>query len=464
MIKIKFGTDGWRAIIADEYTVENVRRVTAGTARWMNEKGYKTVVVGHDCRFGGEMFLKATTEVFCHHGIKVLYAKDFVSTPMISLGVVKLKADLGIVITASHNPPSYNGYKLKSNFGGPSSPDDISEVENLIPDTWEVRTQTFDECVAGNKASLVPLEDMYVEHAEASFDLNLIRNSGIKVAYDAMYGAGQRAMLRLLPDVIALHCDANPSFRGQAPEPIAKNLTELSELIASDPAISLGIANDGDADRIGMFDSNGRFVDSHHILLLLLMYQYKYKKLTGEVVVTFSVTDKMRELANKYGLACEITKIGFKYIAEIMTRRDVLVGGEESGGLAVKGHIPERDGIWIGLMILEFMALTKKSLEELIQDLYDEVGTFWFDRDDLHITEEQKQNVIKACKEGQYRSFGNDVVQSTEDLDGYKFIYGNERWIMIRPSGTEPVLRVYAQGKNEADTRAMLDAARATIL
>jgi len=464
MIKIKFGTDGWRAIIADEYTVENVRRVTAGTARWMNEKGYKTVVVGHDCRFGGEMFLKATTEVFCHHGIKVLYAKDFVSTPMISLGVVKLKADLGIVITASHNPPSYNGYKLKSNFGGPSSPDDISEVENLIPDTWEVRTQTFDECVTGNKASLVPLEDMYVEHAEASFDLNLIRNSGIKVAYDAMYGAGQRAMLRLLPDVIALHCDANPSFRGQAPEPIAKNLTELSELIASDPAISLGIANDGDADRIGMFDSNGRFVDSHHILLLLLMYQYKYKKLTGEVVVTFSVTDKMRELANKYGLSCEITKIGFKYIAEIMTRRDVLVGGEESGGLAVKGHIPERDGIWIGLMILEFMALTKKSLEELIQDLYDEVGTFWFDRDDLHITEEQKQNVIKACKEGQYRSFGNDVVQSTEDLDGYKFIYGNERWIMIRPSGTEPVLRVYAQGKNEADTRAMLDDARATIL
>ncbi|HQP78172.1 MAG TPA: phosphoglucomutase/phosphomannomutase family protein, partial [Saprospiraceae bacterium] len=178
----------------------------------------------------------------------------------------------------------------------------------------------------------------------------------------------------------------------------------------------------------------------------------------------FSVTDKMRELANKYGLPCEITKIGFKYIAEIMTTRDVLVGGEESGGLAVKGHIPERDGIWIGLMILEFMASTGKSLEALIQELYEEVGAFWFDRDDLHISEQQKQNVIKACKEGQYTSFGPNKVISTEDLDGFKYIFGDERWVMIRPSGTEPVLRVYAQGKDVADTRNMLDAVKTTIL
>jgi len=464
MVNIKFGTDGWRAIIADTYTVENVKRVAAGTAKWMVSKQYQVVVIGHDCRFGGEMFLKAITEVFCFHGIKVLYALDFVSTPMVSLGVVKLKADLGIVITASHNPPSYNGYKLKSHFGGPSSPAEISEVENLIPEIWETPTESFETYVKNGQATSVPLEDMYVEHAEASFDLNLIRNSGLKVAYDAMYGAGQRAMLRLLPDVIPLHCEYNPSFMGQAPEPIGKNLLQLSELIKSDPSISLGIANDGDADRIGMYDSNGTFVDSHHILLLLLMYQYKYKNLKGEVVVTFSVTDKMREMAIKYGLPYEITKIGFKYIAEIMTQRDVLVGGEESGGLAVKGHIPERDGIWIGLMILEFMASTGKSLEELIQELYDEVGAFWFDRDDLHITEEVKQGVIKACKEGKYTSFGNEKVISTEDLDGFKFIFGIERWVMIRPSGTEPVLRVYAQGKDVKDTRSILDAVKKTIL
>ncbi|HRP84296.1 MAG TPA: phosphoglucomutase/phosphomannomutase family protein, partial [Saprospiraceae bacterium] len=358
----------------------------------------------------------------------------------------------------------YNGYNLKSHFGGPSSPADITSVENLIPDEWNTTTATFEDYVQQNMAQEVPLEDIYVNHAESCFDLDLIRNSGLKIAYDAMYGAGQRAMLRLLPDVMALHCDDNPSFRGQAPEPIAKNLKELSELISSKDDISIGLANDGDADRIGMFDSKGKFVDAHHILLLLLLYQYKYKKLTGEVVITFSVTDKMRELANKYGLPCEITKIGFKYIAEIMTTRDVLVGGEESGGLAVKGHIPERDGIWIGLMILEFMASTGKSLEALIQELYEEVGAFWFDRDDLHISEQQKQNVIKACKEGQYTSFGPNKVISTEDLDGFKYIFGDERWVMIRPSGTEPVLRVYAQGKDVADTRNMLDAVKTTIL
>ena len=464
MVNIKFGTDGWRAIIADTYTIYNVRRVAAGTAKWMNSKGYSTVVVGHDCRFGGEMFLKAITEIFCFHGIKVLYALDFVSTPMVSLGVIKLKADLGIVITASHNPPSYNGYKLKSHFGGPSSPAEITEVENLIPESWDTPTPSFETYVNQGLASSVPLEDMYVSHAEACFDLNLIRKSGLKIAYDAMYGAGQRAMLRLLPDVLPLHCEYNPSFMGQAPEPIGKNLQELAKLIQSDDSIALGIANDGDADRIGMYDGNGKFVDSHHILLLLLLYQYKYKKLTGEVVVTFSVTDKMRELAIKYGLPYEITKIGFKYIAEIMTTRDVLVGGEESGGLAVKGHIPERDGIWIGLMILEFMASTNKSLEELIQELYDEVGAFWFDTDDLHITEEIKQDVIHSCKVGKYTSFGKDVIIATEDLDGYKFIFGNERWVMIRPSGTEPVLRVYAQGKDATDTRTILDAVKATIL
>lgn len=464
MSKIKFGTDGWRAIIADEYTVNNVRRITAGTALWMQSKNYNSVVIGHDCRFGGEMFLKTAVEVFAFYHIKVFYAKGLVSTPMVSLGVVNLKADLGIVITASHNPPSYNGYKLKSNFGGPSSPADIKAVEDLIPDHWNENYTPFDALTQNVEAELVPLEDMYVAHATASFDLDLIKNSGIKVAYDAMYGAGQKAMLRILPDVIHLHCDENPSFRGQAPEPILKNLTELSALIAGDDTISIGIANDGDADRIGMFDSKGKFVDSHHILLLLLFYLYKFKGQTGEVVITFSVTDKMRDLAEKYGLKCEITKIGFKYIAEIMTERDVLVGGEESGGLAVKGHIPERDGIWIGLMILEFMASTGKSLEQLISDLYDEIGTFWFDRDDLHITDSQKNQVIENCQNNIYSSFGDNKIMQTETLDGFKFLFGNQRWVMIRPSGTEPVLRVYAQGKDVADTRSILDAVKSTIL
>ena len=270
-------------------------------------------------------------------------------------------------------------------------------------------------------------------------------------------------MRKLLPDAVLLHCDDNPSFRGQAPEPIHRNLTELSETIANDPKITLGIANDGDADRIGMYDEDGNFVDSHHILLLLLLYMHHYKGENGKVVITFSVTDKMKKLAELYGLECEVTKIGFKYIAEIMAQEDVVVGGEESGGLAVKGHIPERDGIWIGLMILEFMAKTGKSIKELIQEVYDLVGPFSFDRDDLRLKEEEKQAIIANCKAENYTSFGDYKIQSIETVDGFKFNLSDDTWVMIRPSGTEPVLRVYAQAPDAAEVRKVLNATHTTL-
>ncbi|HMX86340.1 MAG TPA: phosphoglucomutase/phosphomannomutase family protein, partial [Saprospiraceae bacterium] len=223
-------------------------------------------------------------------------------------------------------------------------------------------------------------------------------------------------------------------------------------------------ANDGDADRIGMYDDEGNFVDSHHLLLLLLLYLHKYKGMTGEVIVTFSVTDKMKKMAELFGLPFTTKKIGFKYIAEFMLDHDVLVGGEESGGLAVKGHIPERDGIWIGLTIMEFMAKTGKSIRELIREVYDLVGAFSTDRYDLHITEEQKQSVIKACKENLYKTFGKYQVSRVEDLDGYKYYLDDERWVMIRPSGTEPVLRVYSQAPTHEEAIEILEQTKKTIL
>ena len=238
----------------------------------------------------------------------------------------------------------------------------------------------------------------------------------------------------------------------------------LSQIIKDSPDIGLGIANDGDADRIGMFDQEGNFVDSHHILLLLLLYQCKYRKQTGKVVITFSVTDKMRKLADHFGLEVEVTKIGFKYIAEIMANEDVVVGGEESGGLAVKGHIPERDGIWIGLMIMEFMAMTGKSIRELIMEVYEIVGTFSYERDDLHLKEEQKQAIIEKCRTEPFQAFGHFRVESIQTTDGFKFILGDDQWVMIRPSGTEPVLRVYAEAKDSSVARAILDATHATVL
>lgn len=462
-MKIKFGTDGWRAIIAKEYTTAGVQRVSEAAARWMIEKKMSKVVIGHDCRFGGEMFLQTAAQVFAHFGIQTIVAKDFVSTPMVSLGVVKTKADLGVVITASHNPPSYNGYKLKSSFGGPTIPKEIEEVESIIPDTPIGKLAPFEEFVENGKVEYVDLEQMYIDHVIANFDLDLIKNSGLKVAYDAMYGAGQNVMKRLFPDAALLHCEDNPSFMGQAPEPIHRNLQELSQYIKDHDDVNIGIANDGDADRIGMYDENGNFVDSHHILLLLLYYLKEYKKMDGKVIVTFSVTNKMKQLADHYGLDLTVTKIGFKYIAEIMIDEDVLVGGEESGGLAIKGHIPERDGIWIGLTILEFMAATGKSINDLIGDIYDKVGSFKFDRDDLHITDSKKLAIINRCKSGEIKSIGGKNVIGTETIDGYKFYLSDHQWVMVRPSGTEPVLRVYAQDQDDAKVRILLDEAHIAL-
>ena len=464
MNKIKFGTDGWRAIIAKDYTVENVRRVSEATADWILKNGGNSAVIGYDCRFAGKMFAETTAGVLASKGIKSILSDRFASTPMVSLATLKTNSTLGVVITASHNPPDYNGYKLKSSLGGPMIPAQIAEVEALIPDTASTPVMSVEQAQAEGLLEYMDLEQMYIDHVEANFDMDLIRNAGIKLAYDAMYGAGQSAVKRLLPDSVFLHCEVNPSFNGQAPEPIHRNLTELSNTIKNDPSIHAGLANDGDADRIGMYDENGNFVDSHRLLLLLLKYKKEYKKEDGKVVVTFSVTDKMKTLAEHYDLDFEVTKIGFKYIAEIMTHTDLLVGGEESGGLAVKGHIPERDGIWMGLLILEFMAKTGKSLTELLEEIYAIVGPFEYDRDDLHLAESKKQEIIEKCKAGSITSIGSYPIIGTQDIDGYRFILDEGKWVMIRPSGTEPVLRVYAQGSTHEEVRRILDATHTSLL
>lgn len=463
MSVIKFGTDGWRAIIAKDYTVDNVKRVSEATAQWMLKNDMKQVVIGYDCRFGGEMFSHTSASVFGNFGIKVLLSRDFVSTPMVSLAVVKTESDLGVVITASHNPPSYNGFKLKSKFGGPTIPKEIAEVEAIIPENPLGSMPPLKELEENGLVSYIDMEDMYIKHVEANFDLEAIRSSSIKLAYDAMYGAGQNVIRKLFPESELIHCEYNPSFYGQAPEPIHRNLGVLSKTIKESTEINLGLANDGDADRIGMYDGNGDFVDSHHILLLLLYYLKEFKEYSGKVIVTFSVTDKMKKLAELYGFEVIVTKIGFKYIAEIMIEEDVIVGGEESGGLAVKGHIPERDGIWIGLMIMEFMAKSGKSMTDLIQEIYDKVGSFHCDRDDLHITEDLKKEIIDNCANDRISSIGDQKVLSVEKIDGYKFYLSDDEWIMIRPSGTEPVLRVYAQAPNKEKVREILDAGHLTL-
>ena len=466
MSKIKFGTDGWRATIAQEFTVDNVARVTMGLALWLKKNFPKepSVVVGHDCRFAGELFSETVAKVLVSQGIKVHLAKGFVSTPMVSLGTLRMKASMGVIITASHNPPSYNGYKLKGSHGGPLIPEEVQEVEDLIPGSNGINLAAVDLKKAESDGLLLPiaLEDMYVEHVEKSFDLAAIRNSGLKLGYDAMYGAGQRVIPRILPGVALLHCDHNPGFHGQAPEPIHRNLLEFSKFIPAH-GIQCGLATDGDADRIGLYNGKGEFVDSHHIILLLIHYLVKYKKFTGKVVVATSTTPKVERLCKHYGLEYQVTKIGFKWIAGIMITDDVLLGGEESGGIAIKGHIPERDGIWMGLTIWEFMAKSGKSLDDLVQEVYAITGPFAYERNDLHITEAIKQRVLKACEAGEYKGFGPYAVRKLDTMDGYKYFLDNEEWLMIRASGTEPVLRLYAGGTTMEDALKILAACRETI-
>ncbi|MCX8142757.1 MAG: phosphoglucomutase/phosphomannomutase family protein [Bacteroidia bacterium] len=467
MTKIKFGTDGWRAIIADDFTVENVARVTEGVAKWLLKHFTKpSVVVGYDCRFGGKLFTETIAKVLVHHHIKVIMDKQFVSTPMISLATLKNNASLGIIITASHNPPEYNGYKLKGKYGGPLLPEKIEEVEALIPDTIKTDYKYTSLKNAEDKGLLVyqNFEDLYYNHVTQHFDLNAIKNSGLKFAYDSMYGAGQNIMYRLFPYIVHLHKQYNPSFYGQAPEPILRNLQEFQKFIQKHGHINCGLCTDGDADRIGLFDSKGNFVDSHHIILLLIKYLAEVKKYKGKIVTATSTTPRVHKLAKHLGLEVITVPIGFKHIAKYMITDDVLLGGEESGGIAIKGHIPERDGIWMGLTIWEYMAKSQKTLEELIQDVYKITGKFAYYRYDLHIDEDLKQRIISNCKAGKYTSFGKYKVVAVDTLDGYKYYLNNEQWVMLRASGTEPLLRIYGESDTHQHVIELLDTVKEIVL
>jgi len=303
-----------------------------------------------------------------------------------------------------------------------------------------------------------------VGYLDKKFDFAALSKSPFKLAYDAMYGAGQNVVRRVLPNAVLLHCEDNPGFKGQAPEPLDRNLKELATTIRTTPELKIGLATDGDADRIGLYDEDGNFVDAHHIILLLIHYLHKYKGMSGKVVVAFSVTDRVKRMCEAYELPIEVTPIGFKYISELMVHEDVLVGGEESGGIAVKGHIPERDGIFDGLEIYEFMTKTGKTLKELCQEVYDVVGTFFYDRNDLHIENDKKNAIIEKATKNEYKAFGKYNFNRIETIDGIKYHLDNGGWVMLRASGTEPLLRVYAEGNSKEETADILEEVKKTIL
>ncbi len=455
---LKFGTDGWRAIVGDTYTLDNLARVGAATAAWLHAttSGRPKVVLGHDTRFEGRAFAEHVARVFVASGVDVIFGTDFTPTPAISWATKEYGCQAGIVLTASHNPPAWNGFKIKSASGGPAVPSQIAEVEALIPDSVRLDLPDFDNAFI----TLVDIKSDYLGMLRSRIDLDAIWESGIRVAHDAMYGAAQGLFEELLgrDRVVALHAELNPGFGGTPPEPIERNLAELPVAVV-DNGCAAGIANDGDADRIGMVDDLGRTVDSHRLLALLVWYLHEQRGLRGDVVKTFSTTDMLDRMTSEYGLRLHTTPIGFKYICEFFLDGDVLVGGEESGGIAVKGHLPERDGIYVGLLILEMMAHSGRKLSELVDMLSDRFGPLAYHRADAHTSTERKEAALRRLvDEGGLSVINGYPVVSLETMDGFKH-RTEEGWLLVRPSGTEPVLRIYAEAGTSESARAMVASA-----
>ncbi len=447
MSDIKFGTDGWRAIIADGYTFHNLNIVTQATGRWISDEKITQngVVIGYDSRFLSKKFARYSASVFAAMDIPVRISNSITPTPAVSLAAKQYNA-AGIVITASHNPPEYNGFKIKAPFGGSATPDQIAGVEQkLKEDIRPLRVENFKSYLKSGQIRVVDFTLEYIRDIQNKIDLDAIRRSKIKIAHDPMYGAGQGVVKRLLADqVVEIRSEINPSFGGIAPEPIISKLDPLSEIVVNE-GCAVGLANDGDADRIGMMDEKGNFVDSHRILSLLVEYLHREKGLTGTIVKTFSTTNMLEKQAAEYGLDIETTPIGFKYIAEIILNGDVLVGGEESGGLAAKGHIPERDGIYIGLLITEMMVKTGKKLSQLVEELFQEYGPHAYFRNDMNTDEKKKNAMMAYCKNKKLDHIGGLNVVSWQNTDGIKHIMEDGSWLLVRPSGTEPVLRIYSE-------------------
>lgn len=455
---VKFGTDGWRGIIADTYTFENVRRVALATALvFKNHPKIKNgIIIGYDTRFQSKEFAHAAAEVFGNQNIKTYITDSFVTTPTVSLLARDLNCTLGVMITASHNPFQYNGYKLKDEFGGSMDPDEIAKIELELKNISEVSPgKSFTELLETGIVEYYSGNDYYLNYLKNKISIDIIKKGGLKIIYDAMYGAGQNIINKFI-EIKQLHGEVNPSFGKNAPEPVEKNLTEICGDMKSG-TYNIGIVTDGDADRIAIIDEKGEFLDAQKTFALLLRYLYEKKGLRGKVVRGFSTSELIRKYCEKNKIELATVPIGFKHISKIMITDDVLIGAEESGGIGIKGHLPERDGIYNGMLYLEMLAEFGKSISDLKKELDEEFGKYFYKRNDVRTTEEKKLKTLDSCKAMKAGDeIGGKKINSVEDLDGFKFFFDNG-WIIIRASGTEPLLRIYCETTETDNTDEILE-------
>lgn len=450
---IKFGTDGWRAVIAEDFTFENVRMVAQALADYLDDQSEdKRVAVGYDFRFLSEDFARAVAEVLAANGITVFLSPRACPTPHVSYYVRKHNLPIGVVITASHNPYAYNGLKIKERFGGSASVQTTRQIENFIGKN-PVRTMPLREAKTAGRVIETPLDEGYSRFMESIVDIAAIRESSLTVVVDSMNGVGGRLLERWVASptchVKTLRPGRDPLFGGRAPEPKEEYLDVLRDAVLQEGAV-VGLATDGDGDRSGGIHRDGSLFTPLEMIALLALYLIEERKQTGALVSNNANTLYLKRIADAAGLPYVNKPVGFKYIAELMQKEDVLIGGEESGGIAVQGFLPERDGILINLLLLEMMVKRGRDSLELLQDLYARFGEFHFRRRDFHVTPEKGARQVAAMVARPPKEIAGVAVVNVDALDGAKLFLKDDSWILFRQSGTEPALRVYCEAPSVA--------------
>ncbi|MBZ5543350.1 MAG: phosphoglucomutase/phosphomannomutase family protein [Acidobacteriia bacterium] len=458
---IKFGTDGWRGLIGEDFNFANVRRVAAAIAAYVRKERSRSsgLVIGYDTRFLSEEAARVAAEEIAAAGIPVFLADRATPTPAISYAVVARRTSGAIVITASHNPYRWNGVKFKAPYGGSASPAIMRRVEAHLRAVSSTGARS-------RRAKDAPIETVdlvgpYLKKLQSLVKLEQIRASGLRFVVDPMYGSARGCLARIFDEARIpyreIHSEHNPLFPGLNPEPIEPHVAGLRQAVL-ESGYDAGLATDGDGDRVGAIDRDGSFVDSHKIFSILLRHLVEDLGMRGEVVKTFSTTQMIDKLARKHQLPLHVTPIGFKYVCDLMLARDVLIGGEESGGIGIKGHLPERDGVLNSLYLAEVMAEKSRSLGDLIRELSQEFGPHEYGRVDLEIERKIADRVVRQVAEGKLKRVAGMKVTAINDMDGAKMFLGNTAWLLVRASGTENILRLYAEAPTREQVTALLDA------
>jgi phosphomannomutase len=459
---IKFGTDGWRAEIAGAFTFANVERVAQAYADYLKSQSENTadgshVVVGYDRRFHSENFAQRVAEILAGNDFQISLFNEPVPTPLVSWAVKDHSAIGGVMITASHNPPHFNGFKIKAPWGGSASPETTTAVENLV-DASQPQHKAFT-----NDPADIRLQDSlqtYRAQVESYVDLDRIKHADLSVIVDPMHGSGGRWVESFLTGgqlaVETIRSDRDPLFGGINPEPIDQNLAPLKGRVTGASAI-VGLATDGDADRVGAVNELGETMTMHEVVPLVLLHMARQRKMTGGVVRTFSQSVLTKRIAEASGLKVYETPIGFKYVADLMLRDDILMGAEESGGIGVKNHIPERDGILNSLLFLEAIITAGKPPSEMVRDMHREFGEFYFGRRDVHMEVKRGQELVNGLAATPPGTIAEHTVTAVETMDGTKLLFADESWLLFRQSGTEPMLRIYCEATSQEKRDRLLD-------